>query len=228
MSDIISKLYKMKKNEVAMMQQRGMNLKNSFLIKGSQQIPFDASIFLSPSFKYANFLKLRQDEGLFLIREDFSCIYHDQNNKPWAVVYLASSEDNKPVNTTTFNTQVRKLITTMKYHNFLLISEKGISAGIIGYFTERSSGYHFEEYLDIAFAVNPTKHAFSPIKTTYIPPEDTKAFIKEEGLKSLSSLPLVRIDDPLARYHGARSHGLIMTELVGSIYDKTVFYRAVV
>lgn len=222
----LRRLFKVKKNEIKMMQYRGMVLSQTKSINVDLNlISLDPTVLLD--MKFEQFLAYRKKNNNFRSREEFSAIYYDKQGKAVVVVYLYAPEGAK-VNSQAFNQQVRKMIFgKSEYLHFILISENGVASPSISFLEERSA-LKYENYLDEQLAINPMEHAFSPLKVEYIKPSDVKQFIKDEELKNASHLALARTDDIICKYVGAEPHGMLKLTVVSNIYPVNVFYRYVV
>jgi hypothetical protein len=222
----LRRLFKVKKNEVKMMQYRGMVLSKTKSITADLNLqPTDPTVLLD--MKFEQFLAYRKKNNSFKGREEFSAVYYDKQGKAVVVVYLYSTEGAK-VNSQAFNQQVRKMIFgKTEYLHFILISENGVASPSISSLEERSS-LKYELYLDEQLAINPMEHCFSPLKVEYIKPADVKQFIKDEQLKNPSHMALARSDEIICKYVGAESHGILKLTVISNIYPVNIFYRYVV
>lgn len=83
--------------------------------------------------------------------------------------------------------------------------------------------------------INPTKHFLSP-KFTLLDDKQNeqlkKLLLKKDHPLKLKSLPVMKVDDPIAKYYGAKGGDVFKVEnhiiVSGSIVNKNIYYRHVI
>lgn len=116
------------------------------------------------------------------------------------------------------------------YHKIFISTDKTKLKDIqVKFLKMQKNNISFSYFLKSELVFNPTKHVFSPAYEL-LTIEETDAFLKEINV-SPKSLPLMSVDDPIAKWYGAAPGQLfkiIRKDLTGKqAIQKTMIYRLV-
>ena len=128
------------------------------------------------------------------------------------VLYLYSEPEGKVIKDT-FSV-VHTFIATQKYHHMILITQNGLGSTQKEFIQHRTAGYHIEEFLDKQLAIDPLKHALSPITIKYIRAEEANEWAREEQLQP-HQLPMMLTNDAIGKRYGASPYDIFQTEIIG-------------
>jgi len=212
----LRRLFRIKKNELNMMLLRGFPLDRVYLMKGDNSF-VEVNMTVVLGFTFDQFLQFRA-HGLFQTRLEFSSIYFNTLTRQTSLVLYLNTEPGKKVNKENFRI-VELFIQSQAYHHIILISENGLNPDAIGFVQHRTAGYRIEMFDDVEFALDPLKHALSPISIRHIPNQETEAWSREEHLQP-SQLPMILTSDPIAKRYGADPLDVFQMVSVGTTIDE--------
>lgn len=222
----LKRLFRVKKHELIMMQSRGFSLNKVYMMKSDRTFAeFDISIFTSLEYTFEIFLKHRAQLGMFKDRIEFSCAYQHPTTQELVLTLYLNAEPGKKVNKENFDI-VKAFLQTQQFHHIILISELGIGPDSAGFVEHRIAGYYIEQFMDVEFALDPTKHALAPLTIKHIPSSATEAWSKEERLQP-SQLPMELTTDAIAKRYGATSLDVFQMTIVGTTTNEQGYYRTV-
>lgn len=230
MNESLRRLLVVKRTELEMVRDRGVDVSTGELMVDGSFTPVDLSFMLDPSATPESraVQSFRDETGYLAGRESFTALYpkHDASGNVTGrllVVYLTSSPGKK-VSRDHF--QLVNAFVLEGYKQFVLVSENGLNADAKSQITSRMPSCKFETFLDVELAFNPTKHSLAPIRITHVPSSGVSEWAEKERVTP-TELPLILETDIIARWYGARPYDVFQSELLGTTTDTMGYNRMV-
>jgi DNA-directed RNA polymerase subunit H (RpoH/RPB5) len=219
----LRRLFRVKTTEIEMMLDRGYRLDTVHIFQYDKfkETPFDLTSLNTPGFRFEEFLKFREDRGIFQSRQNFSSIYYKDNDRI-LILYL-NNDPGKQVSKKDFQI-VLSFIQTQIYRHIILITETGLNSDNNNFVTSRTTGYKIEVFLDSDLAFNVTKHALAPISIQHIKSKDTAQYSQKEQIQP-EKIPMIMDSDAIARHYGSNAFDVFQMVTMGANTDTTGSYR---
>jgi DNA-directed RNA polymerase subunit H (RpoH/RPB5) len=229
----LKRLFKVKQTELAMISCRGYNINRTFQLSSIVDKKYnfaevDLSHLANPSFSYQDFLGARVDNNLFKSRQDFTAIYY-KGVSPICVVYVGNEPNSQT--TSKYMTIVKVLLLTFSgtdsdINDWIIVSQNGLNAESLNFIKTNVAGKHIEVFLDVQLAYKYIAHSYCPISVSIIRAEDVEKWAVEENIQP-EKLPMILSTDPIVKWYGAKPHDVVISEILGTIYDSSIMYRIV-
>lgn len=235
----LRRLFLMKRTEVEMVQQRGFNVENVYMLSTSGNYPaVDLSFISDPtlgmlpdetsmdadSAYFMEMLQRRQQMQLFQTRQEFSSIYYTSDGQRRLAVLYLNNEPGKNVSKQYF--AIVDTFITQMYKEMILITTTGLNPDLSTRVRARMPGYKVEVFLDSELAFNRIKHAYAPINITHIPSKNVAEWGRQESIQP-EKLPMMLDTDMVAKWFGATPMDVFQMELLGTSTDTVAYNRIV-
>ena len=213
-SEITTRLFEVKKNQLKMLRRRGFNIdqeKNILKITLNQ--------FLDTYIPFA-----KQQKRSF--RSVLTNFYVNDDGQKILVYYADIPLESTLLGVNEVSDAIADMV-KWKLRNAVIITGKSLSPSATKHITGLVS-YNIQIFLEEEMAYDPTEHEFVP---EHIPLtiEEQRNFLEENNL-SIDQLPILLTNDIIARYYGLRGGTIvkiIRTNLYQTTIVKSVSYRAV-
>lgn len=218
----VSLLFRVKKTQIEMMQDRGY------------EIPEEELEFLSmTTSEFAEFLGSHQPDKkqrtLAVLETEYT---HPRTGQTLHVHYPDTQEGSKQTGKSLFEPILTKIKNSVEL-NVCVISRFPISNDMRKNFTEELKTVWSQFFLYEELAFNPTKHVLVPKHELVDQEEDIRAVVMEywppvdvQGVKldmgRIESFPRISIHDPIAKYLGAKPANLIRVHRVNYAFETMV------
>ena len=224
----LRRLFVMKKTELQSMLLRGCSITDAHTIEGRNYVPIN---YTNPDFinmTFEEFIVWRQSSGRFPNRISFTSYYYyykENVRQKLLVIYIDTAEDKKVLVTDTI--LLYALIETAEFRTIICISKNGFGPGEMTKLkTQIGTHITFQFFTDLELAFNRANFALAPIEVQVYLPNAVKEFEEREGLNR-KQLPLLLVNDQIAKLYGASVDSVVQTVICGSESAIQGYYRFV-
>lgn len=216
----MSLLFKVKKNQVRMVERRGFDVSN------------EAAIF---DYNVSNFVRSYTEFGSQYnktFRQSLNAYYANADGNHIYVYYVETPQGGKQIKIE----QIRDLMNDIDIYkqsgytitNIIILSELPLSSGVRKEM-EKLPSFNFEYFNYDELSYDPTEHYLVP-RHEILTSEEARTFLRKNRVK-FNQLPIISIYEPIAKYYGAKS-GQIMRVYrdvlsVETLVGSYITYRAV-
>ena len=237
----LRRLFRVTRTLLTMMKDRGYSLDNVSFFPPREaggalfQSHINASWIIRPEITFENFLQYREQTRLFQNRQEFSAVFYIftgdmQYVTEMTKVFFLTNEPGKAVSKDNALVLFHDIDSYEKgafSPKYIVISEEKLTPGVKKTIqTTNLNGRSIEEFRDVEFAFNRTKHALAPIELQYAKGKDAEKVAAEEEIDH-RKVPFILNTDPISKWYGAKAGDLFVTEIMGTTTDTEGYYRLV-
>ena len=184
-----SLLFKVKKTQLEMMRDRGYDISR-------EEALFEYSVgdFIE------QYTRIAQENNT-TFKDSLSSLYQKPDGDYVYVHYPETLRDTHQVSKAQITDLISKIQDFSGVSDIIVISEHPIRGEAQKEFQNLPS-YNMESFLYDELSYNPTKHELVPLHIL-LSDEEASEYLKRNRSK-VSQLPLISVNDPIARYYGAR------------------------
>lgn len=214
LTDNLRLLFRVKKNQIRMMQDRGYGVDNELPL-----LSYTLEQFIQVYSQFAT------QSGVSTVREMLSAEYHHPINNYRTYVYYAklSKGDVSKQDTTDFIS----IVDSGNFHSYILITNNKLNSAANEAVKGKSK--RIERFIDNELATNPTDHVNVPEHIGLSPAQGRE--ILQRNNWNAAHMPKLVPFDPIVKYYGFTRGQIVKIKrfnpIPGTMVDNSDFYRIV-